>query len=358
MKKLEEDIKNAIDIIKNGNGSTMNSYCKIYQNTTENLKAYMPLLEGDYKSALLPTSSGDHLLEAILNGITNVTCFDINHLARYFAELKFAAIKNFSKDEYINFMYKNTLNREMFEFLKNSLENDVSIFWKELFAHSDINRIKHNLFFSVGLIDKNKKIINGADFYEYSASHFTRYMDDDNYNIVQNRLQNTKINYIESDILDLPQTLENSYDLINLTNIYEYVNDKIFDDSAKEFADTVRKLITYLNNDGKMLIDYKYECGVKDINKYKNKTIFYALLLWAIQCSRLSLSYFNTMANYYGRKNIMDKLNDFRTFQYLKYLDDINIELHEIEGSGTACRYFSYSNTDMALIYTKNQKKL
>ncbi len=158
MKRLEKDIEKAVEILTSGvMGPFMNEYNKNYMNVTENIKAYMPFLKGTYKSALLPTSSGDHVLEAILDGITNITCFDINHLAKYFTELKFAAIKNFSKNEFIYFMYKNTLNKEMFEFLKNSLDDDVATFWKELFDRCDINWIRSNLFFSIGIIDKNKK---------------------------------------------------------------------------------------------------------------------------------------------------------------------------------------------------------
>lgn len=69
MDKLNKDINYAKQLIRNGKVDNEDSnYSKVYLNTTENIKDYMPLLAGDYKSALLPTSSGDHILEAVLDG--------------------------------------------------------------------------------------------------------------------------------------------------------------------------------------------------------------------------------------------------------------------------------------------------
>lgn len=73
MESLERDILKAIEITKYPKTyniyDEMNEYSRIYQNTTENIKAYMPFLSGNYKKAILPTSSGDHQIEAILNEI-------------------------------------------------------------------------------------------------------------------------------------------------------------------------------------------------------------------------------------------------------------------------------------------------
>ena len=85
MEALEEDIKNALRISNKSSAlrneyDNMTNYSRIYQNTTENIKDYMSILKGDYKSALLPTASGDHQLESILMGINDITCFDINKL--------------------------------------------------------------------------------------------------------------------------------------------------------------------------------------------------------------------------------------------------------------------------------------
>lgn len=353
MQKIEIDIQKAIEISENHskNSNEMVEYSKIYQNTSENIRAYTPFLVGNYQTALLPTASGDHQLEAMLDEIMDITCYDTNRLARYFTELKFSAIKNLTKNEFIRFMYEDMLNQEIFEFLKNNLDNDIAIFWKELFNHCDIRSIRNNLFRKMGIYDSNGNVINNTEFSRYCVENFTRYLDDSNYKVVQDRLQKAKIEYIKSDLLDLKDSLTKNYDLINLTNIYEYVNNEIFTGGAQKYATTINDLITHLNNNGKMLITYLYRCCTKDIKKYRNKSIIYAKLLELLEISPLSSNYFNIHANEHGRKTIMDKLYTFRKAQLLRYLKHLNIQLYELEEVGLGCSYGAHN--DMALVYTK-----
>ena len=344
---LEEDIKKAIDIItKKTPGTNMDEYCKLYLNTTENLKAYMPCFDIQCKKALLPTSSGDHQLEAILDGVTNITSFDINKLAKYFTELKFGAIKNFNQDDFIRFMYKDTLNKEMFDYIKNSLNDDVRLFWEEILKY----RNNYNLFHRVAIQQTDGNIINGIAFCEYCANNFIRYLEDDNYKIVQNRLLNTQINYVDSNLLELPTKLDEKYDFIALSNIYEYINESIFNDSAEKFAETVKFLISNnLNNDGKIIIDYLYERGLLDLKKNKDKSMLYAYLLKYLCYVKIPI----ISLNIYTKKKAINKLNDFREFQWLRYLIDINIEAYEFERSNVATKYDMNSDSDMVLVYKK-----
>lgn len=344
---LEEDIKKAINIItKKTSGTNINEYWKLYLNTTENLKAYMPHLDINCKNALLPTSSGDHHLEAILDGVTNITSFDINKLAKYFTELKFGAIKNFNQDDFIRFMYKDTLNKEMFDYIKNTLNDDVRLFWEEILKYRD----NYDLFHRVSIQQTDGSIINGIDFYEYCVNNFTRYLKDDNYKIVQNRLLNTQINYIDSNLLELPTKLDEKYDFIALSNIYEYINESIFNDSSKKFAVIVKLLISNnLNNDGKIIIDYLYERGLLDLKKNKDKSMFYAYLLNYLCFVKIPI----ISLKLYTRKKAINKLNDFREFQWLRYLRDINIEAYEFERSNVATKYDMNSDSDMVLVYKK-----
>lgn len=348
---VDTDIKKAINIItKRANGTNMSEYCKLYFNTTENLKKYMTYFNFNCNNSLLPTSSGDHHIEAILNGATNITSFDINKLAKYFTELKFDAIKNFTKEEFIRFMYKQPLNKEMFNYIKNSLNDEVRMFWEEILKYENY----YDLFRSVSIRQKDGSIINGNNFYEYSANNFISYLEDNNYNIVQSKLINTKIDYIDSNLLELSQKLNSKYDLIILSNIYEYINDIIFDDSAKEFAETTRHLINdNLNIGGEIVIDYLYKRGITDFKKNKDKSMFYAYLLKVLHYTNFR----NFSLNSYVEEKTINKLNDFRAFQFLRFLNDLDIECHEIEGSNVACRYKMNSDTDMILVYKKSKFK-
>ena len=206
----------------------------------------------------------------------------------------------------------------------------------------------------MGIYDNNGDAIRSTEFSKYCLNNFTTYFEDNNYKLVQELLQKVKINYIDSDLLDLPNILNDSYDLINLTNIYEYINNEIFKGGDKKYADCIHYLTNYLNENGKMLITYLYRFCLKDMKKYKNKSMFYAKLLVMLQISPLSRSYYNLFAHEHGRKTIMDKLYAFRKSQFLRYLKDIEIEMYELDEVGLGCSYGA--NKDMALVYTKKYK--
>ena len=356
MTRLEEDIKQAIEIAKFSkycdNYDEMKKHSRIYQNTTENIKEYMLFLDGNYKKALLPTASGDHQLEAILNGITEITCFDINHLSKYFTELKFAAIKNLSKKEFLNFMYEDIFNINIFTYLKNNLTEDVSTFWQELFKNCNIQEIVSNLFRYLGL-QKNNAYLTGVDFSKYCAINFTRYLEDNNYRFLQNRLGNIKIKYLDEDLCSLASTLNDTYDLINLTNIYEYVNSQIFYNGDQFFTQSIISLISHLNKDGKMLITYLYRCCLKDIERYGKKSILYAKLLCLLKNNTSIKILHDEIAYKKGQRTLMDKLYAFRNTQFIKYLSDFDIRYHELNPTGLGC---GLGSKDSILVYQKSCK--
>ncbi len=352
--RLEEDIKETINMINTDSiiekYDEMIEYSRIYQNTTENIRAYMPFLDGNYQKALLPTASGDHQLEAILRGINDITCFDINRLAKYFTELKFGAIKNLSKKEYMNFMYENVLNIDVFNYLKNSLADDVLVFWEEILKNCSSELICKNFFRFLGL-NNNNDVIKGIDCSKYCALKFTSYLEDNNYKIVQDRLEKVKIKYIDADLINLTQELREKYDLINLTNIYEYVNSDMFKSGDKLYSDIVFQLIAFLNENGKILITYLYRCSLNDIKKYGKKSITYAKLLCMLENVDRIRIWYDQKASQKGRETIMDKLYSFRNVQFLRYLKDIEIEYQKIEGTGFSSD--GLADSDLVCIYNK-----
>lgn len=356
MTNLEEDIRQAIKIAKSSkyyvNYDDMKKYSRIYQNTTENIKGYMPFIDGNYKKALLPTASGDHQLEAILNGITEITCFDINSLAKYYTELKIAAIENLSKKEFLKFMYEDIFNTSVFNYLKNNLPEDASIFWQELFKNCDRQEVISNLFRYLSL-QKDNGYITGVDLAKYCAINFTSYLDDNNYRVLQNRLGNIKINYLDGDLSDLASTLNDTYDLINLTNIYEYVNTQIFYNGAQIFIQAVIDLISHLNKDGKMLITYLYRCSLKDIKRYSKKSILYAKLLCLFEDNPDIKILHDEIAYRLGKRTVMDKLYAFRNAQLVKYLSGLDVEYYEMNPTGLGC---GLGSKDSILVYKKNSK--
>lgn len=363
MEQVKKDIDLAQELIFNGGRNIKtNNYSKLYLNTTENIKDYMHFFNDNFQNALLPTASGDHILEAVLNDITDITCYDINFLAKYIAQLKIGAIKKLPKEDFLNFFYNDFFNKDIFEYFQDELDEKTRYFWKYLIDNQiNIYSIKRILN-EVSILKPNNQIINGLKFYEYSVNNFTRYLENNNYKIIQNNLKYTKIKYIDSDLLDLPPKLENNFDMINLTNIFDKVNGIVFDDASEKFANTVRELIKKLNPEGKIMLNYYYEMGIKDYNKYKDKSMFYARYLKEIMINKRILALLHmrysfipyiSLPDIRGRQQAHDKLNEFREFQFLRYLKDLNIEPIEIPRSYVATRYQMKSDTDMVLIYKK-----
>ena len=348
MVNLEKDIKEAYNIAWGHNRTEIcTEYSKCFFNTSENIKGYMKYLNGNYKKALLPTSSGDHILETMLNGITDITCYDINNLAKYFAKLKLGAIKSLSKEKFLHYMYEDILN-----YIKDNLDDNTYLFWNEMFNRCRKEDIYFRLFRLMGIYDNNRNVINNTDFSKYCAEKFVTYLDENNYKVVQEKLENTQIKYIDGNILDIASSLNDTYDLINLTNIYEYINDDPYKDGAEKFANCVLSLIDKLNNDGKILLTYLYKYNEKDLKKYSNKSIHYLTFLRFLMVTPIGKSNFNYNANSHGRKTLMDKAYLFRDTQFVQYLKALNIEAYELEKVGLGRRTYP-CKTDMALVYTK-----
>lgn len=349
---LEKDILKAIEVIKSydyiGSYDEMNKYSRIYQNTTENIRGYMPYLDGNYKTALLPTSSGDHQLEAILNGISEITCYDINRFARYFTELKFCAIKNLTLDEYKYFMYEDMLNLDIFSHIKADLTEEIIYFWEEIFKNCDIENIRRRLFWYLGC-DTETSYIKGVEFSKYSSENFTSYLEKDNYKLVQERIHKTNIEYIESNISEFSKILDKKYDLINLTNIYEFVNNGVFFNGDIEFTNYFKNSIPYLNDNGKVLITYLYKCSLDDIKKYKNKPLSYARLLGVFENTKLATIY-DRVKDEKDKRTTMDKLYAFRNVQLLRHMKELDIKSYEIPETRLGC---GRGNKDLVLIYQK-----
>lgn len=354
MTDLELDIENARKIIKSPYLLTyeeMKDYSRLYQNTTENIKAYMPYLETVQKKALLPTASGDHQLEALLKGFTDITCYDINKLAKYFTKLKFTAIESLTKKEFIHYMYKEPLDKDYFLHFKRNLDEDTRYFWEDLYNQFTSKRIANNLFRNLG-IKKNEKYIRGVNFSRYCAENFTSYLDGGNYKLVKEHLEKAKITYIDGDILDLTPKFQEDYDLINLTNIYEFVNKDTKKDKSEVFANTVKELMNHLNLDGKMLISYLYRCDQEDVKKYRNKRLFYITFLCLLENQPLIKCLQDWIASERGTKTIMDKLYTIRNVQFLNFLKEYAIE--EIELPPVGLGYWK-GDKDMAVVYTKKR---
>ena len=72
----------------------MERFNSIYPFTSENIAGYMKDLDLTDKKVITVTGSTDHILNAVLQGATEITTFDINPLTKPYMDLKISALKN------------------------------------------------------------------------------------------------------------------------------------------------------------------------------------------------------------------------------------------------------------------------
>ena len=96
------DAENFNDKICDKNPAYFTSCNPVYLFTNDNPEDILSNMNLNGK-LISVTGSFDHQLNAILMGAKNITSFDINNIAKYFAELKLQAIKHLSYEEFMDF---------------------------------------------------------------------------------------------------------------------------------------------------------------------------------------------------------------------------------------------------------------
>lgn len=218
---LHDDIVKAQRIVSGaeynfGNTNMFHNSSAVYKISNERIQDYEKYLRKRNK-VLSVIGSGDQILNCILNGTKEIDAFDISVFPKYFLELKMAAIKALTVDEYIDFFYEVTNRDEVYEDMYYRiavyLENDICEFWDSLFNFFEWKEIYNSTMFS-----SEPNIASNA----INQNKFLQ--SEEEYNRLREELDNVKITYYEGDILELSSYLRDSYDLVYLSNIVYYCN--------------------------------------------------------------------------------------------------------------------------------------
>ena len=153
---LHDDIVKAQRIVSGaeynfGNTNMFHNSSAVYKISNERIQDYEKYLRKRNK-VLSVIGSGDQILNCILNGTKEIDAFDISVFPKYFLELKMAAIKALTVDEYIDFFYEVTNRDEVYEDMYYRiavyLENDICEFWDSLFNFFEWKEIYNSTMFS------------------------------------------------------------------------------------------------------------------------------------------------------------------------------------------------------------------
>ena len=235
------------------NGSS--SFVPLYVNATEDMRSYYKIFSSP-KTFLTIGGSGEQVVNAINCGANDIDVFDSNYLAKYAVSLRLAAICGLSKEEFIS--YYTSFNKELFDKFKDYLDEAAYIFWNDLYdtySEEMAPDIFKTLLFRFGRIE------------ESLHNYINPYLDDDKYELLKDKIDQCKINYIDCDLYTLPSFIKDrKYDGMTFSNIYEYIN---YDSTlTKAKAIKYRNFIMYqilphLNNDGAIMISYLYAFNMR-----------------------------------------------------------------------------------------------
>ena len=189
----------------------------IYKSSNERLSNISKYLKNN-KKILTVISSGDQIINSILEGIVNIDAFDISTFPKYFLFLKLAAIKRLSKEEYINFFFESPTTEEiyddLYDLIRQELNKENKEFWDSLFNYFDWYDIYNSTLFSSEFMSKKTIIEENI------------YLKEENYNKLKSMIDSVNINTYTGNILNLNNLHSKEYDIIYLSNIINYV-DKI-----------------------------------------------------------------------------------------------------------------------------------
>ena len=271
---------------------------KLYSMSTEMYKGFMNGVDLNKKRILTVGSSGDQVFEYALRGSTDITLMDANPLTPYFVELKYAAIKALSRQDFINFFSSgNTsfMQKEIYDNISSKIVSDTAKkFWDNIFL------LDHNLvskLFHFSMVTKPEYLAN-----------------DNNYFKTRELIDNVSVKFHCAELNDFYKYCDGEYDLIDLSNIIHYFRDTGQD--RKDFNNAVKNLYLNLSVDGMLKLSYghvnaepTFEFMGKPVRRifYDNSEL--SILVWDNDLER----YKATHPGYYN--GVFCNWDEFATFK-------------------------------------------
>lgn len=215
---------------------------KLYPFSNEYLTQYMTNLNLINKNVMVVGSSGDQALCAAYLGAKEVCLIDANPLTKPFFELKLAALKCLSYDDFLDFLdvrRPSALNLETFDKIKSLIPLESRLFWEILLSNYTLKKIRNCLFQHLRVFDE-KDILYLQNL--------------ESFNLIKQKIPNVKFQVYTANISKFHTFAKqrNYYSLIMLSNICDYI-------TRAEYKDAVRNLIPFLSSDGVMQVAYEFD---------------------------------------------------------------------------------------------------
>lgn len=191
-------------------------YNKVYDFTNENVSCLKDLYHFENSKVLTVVGSGDQYFSSMLNGAKQVDLYDINFTSYLYFILKFYSIRELTFEEFYDFLIKkNFKNTNIYMKLESVLPKTVLKYYQYIIKY------KKSSFKKDGIKMISKK---NHKYYFENKNTVIPYFVKDNYYKLQNILKNTKLpNFYDCDIRELRKINNEKYDIILMSNIYNYI---------------------------------------------------------------------------------------------------------------------------------------
>ena len=230
-----------------GKVNVMERFNSIYPFTSENIAGYMNDLDLIGKKVITVTGSTDHILNAILQGTTKITTFDINPLTKPYMDLKISAVKNLSYEDFIQFLlFEGSMNLDYNIISSLDMSNQSKTFWLE-----QLSKFNNN-----GIELRNSTLFNTKYFNPNSKLWQNLYLEKSKFNLLKRQLQDVSINFIRTSLKDLK--IEDDYDYMFLSNISDYLNLMYEGDELRKYRDLLSEFKKRVNT---IYFAYLYDIG-------------------------------------------------------------------------------------------------
>lgn len=249
---IETVYQDALKYLHENNGLIYDTpfFESFYMFTNEDVSAYMSNVNIKDGNVLCVGSSGDQILYSLMHGAKNVTCFDINPYVKFYYDLKVAAMQKYDFNEFIsrfsmNQSTKNAIDKKLVDDVKDLMPEDSRYFWEKLYNSKVFDIV-------------NPVTIISRPTAKHPENHYTYYHNQEQFEAMKEALkQEHTVRFLNSDVSNIyPLVKGENFDLILLSNIYQYVSEEA--ETRDAFFATCNNLLTLLNKDGAMQTHYVF----------------------------------------------------------------------------------------------------
>jgi hypothetical protein len=263
---VNDDLNAAIDIL-NGKlivkQNLFYKYSMIYRTTNEyiNNTHYINNIKNK-KRILSVTASGDQIINSILYGTKDITGVDISIFPKYYFILKLVALKNLSKQDYLDFIVgdidKSPLSLELYSKIRHYLKKEISYFWDNILYSFDGEKIERSPLFGNYIIQQ-KTMIN-----------HNPYLNEGNFEKIKTMIDDVSIQLIDYDLFNINNLEIGKFDLINLSSLINYIcpNGTTEEIKVKKYQEFVNKLPLLKNG---IVITYNFSFDGELSSYFHNK---------------------------------------------------------------------------------------